>query len=583
MDKNRIFKEKGITLIALIVTIVILLILAGTSISVLTGENGILTRAKQAKEQSDKAAYDEERALERLSDEINSYQTSADSYNQDKGVNAPKVTKGMIPIKWNGTNWVVCSATDPTWYNYKAEKVTENGVEVEAKYWANIMLSDGTYKAGIVTEGTVVAENELGSMYVWIPRYAYQMPEDAQTKKGTIDVTFLMGNTNKDKNGTEYIKATSTTNTETTKVVHPGFTLGNKELTGIWVAKFEASGTNSEGKAVGNRSETSSTAVAVEPSVTIAKSLPNKVSWREISIGNMQYYCMSIAGEKKDQYGLDYCNSHLIKNSEWGAVAYLCYSNYGEVPQINANGNNKSGIGYYDLITGRGPDKTSTYSEGAKVASTTGNVTGIYDMNGGAWEYVAAYYDNGGSNINTYGKSTTSVAGKEVKYIESGKVKSEYASLWDVYDVSTEVTIYPGTENEETITRATWQDGNNYELKHALARYLVTKEMFNNLPKGIGVSEISNTFSFYNIYNTNSWAFYKLKAGTTETAPDFVSGDTSSVWDSDRVNLGGAYAYFPFVERGGYYHSGSYAGVFYSSIYTGNGYSNYGFRSALVL
>ena len=174
--------------------------------------------------------------------------------------------------------------------------------------------------------------------------------------------------------------------------------------------------------------------------------------------------------------------------------------------------------------------------------------------------------------------------GNDMDYyiLPEGKVheleKSEDASLWDVYDVSTEVTIYPGTENEETITRATWQDGNNYELKHALARYLVTKEMFNNLPKGIGVNEISNTFSFYSTYNTNSWAYYKLKAGKTETEPDFEAGDTLSAWDNDRVNLGGAYASYPFVLRGGTFNYGSYAGVFCSGIDYGTGNSLLGFR-----
>ena len=43
-------KQKGITLIALVVTIIVLLILAGVSIATLTGDNGILTRASNAKE-----------------------------------------------------------------------------------------------------------------------------------------------------------------------------------------------------------------------------------------------------------------------------------------------------------------------------------------------------------------------------------------------------------------------------------------------------------------------------------------------------------------------------------------------------
>ena len=45
-------KSRGITLIALVITIIVLLILAGVSIATLTGEDGILTKAKSAKEHS---------------------------------------------------------------------------------------------------------------------------------------------------------------------------------------------------------------------------------------------------------------------------------------------------------------------------------------------------------------------------------------------------------------------------------------------------------------------------------------------------------------------------------------------------
>ena len=47
-------KDKGITLIALVVTIIILIILAGISISTLTGQIGILTRAAEAKEKKNR-------------------------------------------------------------------------------------------------------------------------------------------------------------------------------------------------------------------------------------------------------------------------------------------------------------------------------------------------------------------------------------------------------------------------------------------------------------------------------------------------------------------------------------------------
>ena len=52
MKKKKVEKNKGITLIALVITIIVLLILAGVTIATLTGDNGILTKASQAKEQN---------------------------------------------------------------------------------------------------------------------------------------------------------------------------------------------------------------------------------------------------------------------------------------------------------------------------------------------------------------------------------------------------------------------------------------------------------------------------------------------------------------------------------------------------
>ena len=60
MNFGRNTNEKGITLIALVVTRIVLLILAGISISMLTGENGILTKTNVAKESTELSTYKEE-------------------------------------------------------------------------------------------------------------------------------------------------------------------------------------------------------------------------------------------------------------------------------------------------------------------------------------------------------------------------------------------------------------------------------------------------------------------------------------------------------------------------------------------
>ena len=57
--KTNDFKNNGITLIALVITIIVLLILAGVSIAMLTGDNGILTQAQNAKNKTEEAALEE--------------------------------------------------------------------------------------------------------------------------------------------------------------------------------------------------------------------------------------------------------------------------------------------------------------------------------------------------------------------------------------------------------------------------------------------------------------------------------------------------------------------------------------------
>ena len=97
-------------------------------------------------------------------------------------------------------------------------------------------------------------------------------------------------------------------------------------------------------------------------------------------------------------------NLHMMKNMEWGAVAYLTQSEYGKNAKVCINPSSS-------YITGSG-DKDGNCSSGSKddsnivvyntengmKTSTTGNIYGIYDMAGGAYEYVAGY-PNGGTQL----------------------------------------------------------------------------------------------------------------------------------------------------------------------------------------
>ena len=560
---------RGITLIALVVSIIVLLILAGITIAALSGDNGILTRAKEAKEKTEQAQKEEEENLQEITDTIN----GVEGYSRSKKVNSPKVVTGMIPIKWKNNNWIVCSQDDAEWYNYD-----------DKKEWANVMLSDGTYKADTVSIGQTVAERDLGSMYVWIPRYAYKIAGEKN-----IEVTFLKGNTNEGSDGVIYTTDEST-DTSKTAIVHPAFNLGGTELNGFWVAKFEASGTNKDGNAVGNASSSSSAQQYAPDSTTIAKSLPNKISWRHISIGESEKRSMDIATTSKSSFGLTSgANTHLIKNSEWGAVAYLCYSECGSVPMTNGAGTWSSDH-YYDLYTGQGPkssgdegnysyDASHNYSTSNGVlSSTTRNVTGVYDMAGGAWERVAGYLDNSNGNLEYYGKSDDGT----IQYFQNGKLNSRYASLWDSYEVSEEEKNNKITLSDGTVETGLW-DGSKTALKYQEARYRLTKYNYDHMAnhKGIGVNEVIKTtskpFSFQAPSGTNnSWRWFT-------SAEDAVAGkeDYGRTWNKDDVIIG--HLATCFILRSGQCGEGASAGILYSYMTDGRKIHSVGFRSTLTV
>ena len=93
-----------------------------------------------------------------------------------------------------------------------------------------------------------------------------------------------------------------------------------------------------------------------------------------------------------------------MKNSEWGAVAYLTHSRWGRNAHeidINNSGTYITGNGGGSPYAALAYGVTNAYNtvKGMQ-ASSTGNIYGIYDLSGGAWELVAAYITNGNSNLN---------------------------------------------------------------------------------------------------------------------------------------------------------------------------------------
>ncbi len=386
MLKDIFKKNKGITLIALVVTMIILLILAGISISMITGQNGILKRAAEAKERNERSSALEEiqlvvigaigtegevdiaKAKEELREkgatitEIGDdlkveYKNKKYLVTKDGSVsewtgtetpaNAPKLSAGMIPVKYDTSKgkWVVCSKSDSSWYNYSTDQ----------KQWANVMLSDGKYTTATAKIGTPIEEKDLGSMFVWVPRYAYKITSGYHSGAGAIDVQFVSGTsyTYVDKNGE--IKTAKNGNEDgvitssgyTDYVVHPAFTDGSKnttkyntetnyqngewkkEISGIWVAKFQAGIYTTEDDT--NKTVKIKSAQSGQTGSTVYYPVFKGKKYAYNYVSASQCYDISQAlDDNGNPYGLNSgSNSHLMKSSEWGAAAYLSISKYG--------------------------------------------------------------------------------------------------------------------------------------------------------------------------------------------------------------------------------------------------------------
>ena len=296
---------------------------------------------------------------------------TVDNAGNKKEIISEKIEITSVPNYWKKT-----TSNDPEWYNY--------GTEVNAPKL-------GTGMTPIVYEGAnkptekkwANAITEDGSMWVWIPRYAYSITSGYHSSStGTIEIKFLKESSNVAYDGTS---AWDNVSGQGKWNIHPAFNYG-QEVSGIWVAKFEASRSNATSSNAG-----SNNTIKIQSGVQ---------SWRSITVNDIYTNCLNYNKT---------LNSHMMKNDEWGAVAYLSKSKYGKQNEevwINNSssyitgsaGNSASASGN----TGTTTDYTST--QGVK-ASTTGTVYGVYDMSGGAWEYVAGYVNNGHGNLTNYGSS----------------------------------------------------------------------------------------------------------------------------------------------------------------------------------
>ena len=141
-------KNKGITLIALVITIIILLILAGISISALTNQ-GLFKNAKIAQNATEKAEAEQGQRLNEYEDEINKYLNNSNEDKKEVKLVADNINK-------------VLSTTD----NTELKDAKENKIVVPAGF--KIVNGATTVDKGIVIEDVTETATK-GSQFVWIP------------------------------------------------------------------------------------------------------------------------------------------------------------------------------------------------------------------------------------------------------------------------------------------------------------------------------------------------------------------------------------------------------------------------------
>ena len=411
----------------------------------------------------------------------------------------PVYSDNLIPVTIENNGKVRKADISSKWYSY------------EDKKWANaVVLKENTS----YNKGDEIPESNIESYFVWIPKYSYKLfdlgnynnvinEKPTKSNNKTISIKFGIENTKDSNNGecTTPLTAGATGNCKVGDyMTHPAFISMNTN--GLWVAKYE---TGYDGATTKNEAQQNSS----DSSKIIIK--PNVFSWRNINAKNA--FTVSYNYLRSN-------DSHMMKNTEWGAVAILSHSKYGIKKEININNNSDYKTGYSAVddtdqsiipgIYGNDSTKTLAYntSTGYK-ASTTGNITGIYDMSGGAWECMSSYRDS------TYGSSS----------FESNDtfMSNQYSKYFDAYLNNSSITLY----NNRILGDLTGEIGPFYSYKD----------------------------NDNNTRNHNNWY-----------------SDYANMLESNN----------PWFYRGGYCGSGVLAGQFNFSRDSGGTFSDTGFRIVLI-
>ena len=398
------------------------------------------------------------------------------SYNTTDTANAPILKEGMKAVYWGNTSGDI----DETMTNNVTEIDSSNTAYKEAN-WYNYESQDSTTEDGGTSRwaNAIVTVDNVDSYFVWIPRYAYRIiyfteetyenqyragditEEEALENGWIVGYSDARGIVNAEgKRPTDVSSQTAISVNDKYFKTHPAFdgdvNYGGwaeddgtpVKLEGIWVAKYEAARSDTVGTTQGTS--------------VIPKFVPGVETWRSITIGNMFTY--------SQEYNTN-LNSHLMKNSEWGAVAYLIESKYGR------NGTEVTAPQEDEYDTGGGTE--TAYIKNTN-QSSTGNIYGIYGLSGGASEGVAGYYNETDANLDNGNSFAT-----------TNKSSDAYSTAYSTeYEKITNRSYKYGDATYETIS---WNDDEN--------SFVDSTDPFFSRGGGISWSTSSKGIYFFNDFD----------------------------------------------------------------------------------
>ena len=434
----------------------------------------------------------------------------------------PKLEEPLIPVTIEDDGTVKKADLTSKWYSY------------EEKRWANAVILKDESKT--YYSGEIIPEEEIESYFVWIPKYSYKLwdlgnysssTEIDESKVHSIEIRFGTVNTSDSVEGectTPGISGESGNCEVGDYMTHPAFLAFN--TTGIWVGKFETGYDGATNQSGAQKNTTEVDKVIVKPNV---------YSWRSIQIANA--FTVSYNYQRE-------LESHMMKNTEWGAVAYLSHSIYGINDEVRINNNSSYLTGYaavseptvdYPEYKDYGTSSSITRSYNTTtgyLASTTGNITGIYDMSGGANEYVM------GVQVD---ESGLPLSGRHNIY-NSGFNGTLGCPACDIGTVSGVDSSITSITNGISLPESKYYDAYNYNT----SRFNYSGRILGDATGEIGPFDVNNQNRPINSWHLdNAW---------------FVN--FSSFW----------------FGRGGHYGGGSGTGIFYFGSSSGNTDGGISFR-----